>query len=197
VRPVEQRQRRVAWMLGGDHNPLRRPVDKIEAAIMTGLFVAFLVAAPLLCIFAGRVVDASFLQEQRAERNWHQVPATLLQSASAGQVDLEAWDISWVKAQWKGPGDKKETGFVATDLNAKAGQQVWVTITQSGQLTHSKLTRADLRDEIADASLMITVALAAVLGLAALAVRAIAERRRMAGWTRAWDGVGPRWSQLL
>jgi hypothetical protein len=38
------------------------------------------------------------------------------------------------------------------------------------------------------------VALALLLSITACAVRVVANRRRMAGWTKAWEAVGPRWS---
>ncbi len=70
---MKQRLQLVArTMLGRDPNPLLRQVDRIEAAIMVGLVVAFLAAAPLVSIYAGRLADAQGLREQRTEQSWRQ-----------------------------------------------------------------------------------------------------------------------------
>jgi hypothetical protein len=193
---MRKRLPRVARMRRDD-NQLRRRVDKVEAAIMTGLVVAFLIAAPLLAIVSGRLADAAALREQRAERGWRQVPAVLLQSAGAGQIDLDGdWDSSWVTARWALPGHAPRTGLIAVELNAQAGQRVPVWVTPAGKLTHQPLTGAEVRDQIAFAVMLAVVSLAGVLSLAAVAVRVTANRRRMIGWTRAWESTGPRWSTL-
>ena len=75
---------------GCARNPLRRHIDDVETAIMTGLIVLFLVAAPLLCVFTGRLADAAGLREQRAEQTWRAVPAVLEQSAAQGLAGQDA-----------------------------------------------------------------------------------------------------------
>jgi hypothetical protein len=198
VRPVKQRLQRVAQMLAGrEHNPLLRQVDRIEAAIMIGLVVAFLAAAPLVSIYAGRLADAQGLREQRAEQSWRQEQASLQQSASAGLIGLDgAWDTSWVKATWAVPAGGNRTGRIAMPLNARKGQVVSVWVTRRGELAHPPLTSADLRDRIAFAVLIAIAGVTALELLIAVAVRAGLSRRRMASWENAWRAVGPKWSQL-
>jgi hypothetical protein len=198
VRPVKQQLQRVArMMLGREHNPLLRPVDRIEAAIMAGLVVAFLGAAPLVSIYAGRLADAQGLREQRAEQSWRQERATLQQSASAGVIGLDgAWDTAWVYATWPAPSGGHRRGPIAMPLNARKGEVVSVWVTPTGELAHRPLTSADLRDRIAVAVLAATAGVAALELLIAVAVRVAMSRRRMTGWESAWRAVGPKWSQL-
>ncbi len=188
----------VALMMPGrDCNPLLRRVDRIEAAIMVGLVVAFLTAAPLVSIYAGRLADAQGLREQRSEQPWRQEPATLQQSASAGQIGADgAWDTSWVKAIWAAPAGGNRTGRIAMPLNARKGQVVSVWVTPTGELAHPPLTSADLRDRIAFAVLIAIAGVAALELLIAVAVRAGLSRRRITSWENAWRAVGPKWSQL-
>jgi hypothetical protein len=40
-------------MLGWDRNPLRRRIDRVEAAVVAGLAVVFLAAAPVLMAVTG------------------------------------------------------------------------------------------------------------------------------------------------
>ncbi|HTX85861.1 MAG TPA: hypothetical protein VME44_27060 [Streptosporangiaceae bacterium] len=190
--------RRVGRMLVGDDNPLRRGVDKLESAVITSLIIAFLIAAPLLAIFAAGAVGAAGTTERNAESQWRPVTATLQQSAAEGTIGLDGdWETAWVKAQWTiMPGGAKKTGQVAVALNAQAGQHVTVYVTPTGQLTHEPLTRAEVAERTVMAAVACPVALAVVLTIAIGATRILANRRRMAGWAREWKATGPRWSSL-
>jgi hypothetical protein len=71
---------------------------------------------------------------------------------------------------------------------------VWVT--SAGQLTHAQLTATAVVERQVSAAIAVPVALAVLLSVTAGAVRVLANRRRMAGWTKAWEAIGPRWSSL-
>ena len=193
----QQLLRRLGGMLASDDNPLRRPVDKLECAVMTCLIVAFFIAAPLLAVFAAGVVGAAGTREMQAEASWKQVPAVLMQGAAAGAIGLDGdWNTAWVKAHWTAPDGAHRTGPVAVALNARAGQRAMVWVTPTGQLTHQPLTR----DEVAERTVMAAVAapagLALLLTIAIGTARVMANRRRMACWAREWEATGPRWSSL-
>src|SRR5579871_6845843 len=98
-------RRRIGW----DHNPLRRPVDRAEAAILAGLVALLVIAGPLLAIFGGRVADAAALRTQRAERGWYLAPATLLQNAGQTIITAGEMDASWVRATWTDRGGRRLT----------------------------------------------------------------------------------------
>jgi len=182
---------------GCARNPLRRHIDDVETAILTGLVVLFLVAAPLLCIFTGRLADAAGLREQRAEQAWRPVHAVLRQSAAEGLAAQDAtWGAAWVKASWHAPDGQPKNGIIAVGLTAKAGQKVTIWVTGSGQVTHPPLSHGEVLDGIANASMATAAGVAALFALVAAVIRAAANRRRMAAWTRAWDVVGPRWTSL-
>jgi hypothetical protein len=179
---------------GCERNPLRRRVDDVETAIMTGLVVLFLVAAPLLGILTGRLADAAGIREQRAEQAWHPVQAVLEQSAAAGMIGQGDWGAAWVDARWSVPEGKPRTGVIAVPLTAKAGQRVTVWVTGTGQLTHPPLSRGEVLDGMANAILVTVAGLGGLLALVAAITRSAINRRRMAGWARAWEITGPRWT---
>lgn len=188
--------RRVGRMLVGD-NPPRRGVDKLEHAVITSLIIAFLIAAPLLAIFAAGAAGAAGTTERNAESQWRSVTAILQQSAAEGTIGVDGdWETAWVKAQWTIPGGAKRTGQVAVALNAQVGQHVAVYVTPAGQLTHEPLTRAEVAERTVMAAVACPVALAVVLTIAISATRILANRRRMACWAREWEATGPRWSSL-
>jgi hypothetical protein len=182
---------------GCERNPLRRRIDDVETAIMTGLIVLFLVAAPLLSIVTGRLADAAGIREQHAEQSWHPVQAVLEQSAAAGMTGQDgAWGASWVDVRWALPGGRSHTGVIAVPLTARAGQRVTVWVTGSGQLTRPPLSREEVLDGMANAILATVAAVGALVALSAAVARSQIGRRRMAGWARAWEVTGPRWTSL-
>ena len=182
---------------GCAHNPLRRRIDDVETAFMTGIVVLFLVVAPLLCVVTGRLADAAGLREQRAESSWRPVQAVLEQSAAQGLAGQDAaWGAAWVKASWRAPDGKQSGGIIAVGLTAKAHQRVTIWVTRSGQVTHPPLSHGEVLDGIANAAMATAAGAAALFGLIAAVIRAGVNRRRMAGWARAWDVVGPRWTSL-
>lgn len=191
------RWQRLLRSVAADGNPLRRPVDRLESAVLLGLVAVFVVAAPLAAVFAAQQTGAAATREQAAQDSWRQVPATLRQPASAGLLSLDGdWETSWVLAGWKLPGRAAETGLVAVALNARKGQHVRVWVTADGQLTHPPLSSAEVTDRVVTAATLAPVGLAALLLIAGCAVRVLANRRRMADWTRAWEAAGPRWTSL-
>ena len=195
---LRQLWQRLTRIISGSANPLRRHVDRLESAIMASLVVVFLIAAPLLSILAVREAGAAAARERRAESGWQRATAVLQQSAAAGLVAEDgAYDASWVTATWTMPhGGGKRSGLVAVQLNAQAGQRITVWVTRAGHLTHPRLTSAQvLQWEVIGATLA-PIGLAVLLVVAGGAVRVVANRRRMAGWTRAWEAAGPRWSSL-
>ena len=191
----QQRVQRLRRIVVGDGNPLRRYVDRLESAVVVSLLVAFLVAAPMLAIAGVRITGHAGAREIAAESSWRQVPAALTQSAGAGLIGLDGeWDTSWVKARWIAPDGITHRGLVAVGLNARAGQAVQVWVTHAGQLTRPRLTRHGVVEREVMAAVAAPAALALLLSITAGAVRVVANRRRMAGWTKAWEAIGPRWS---
>jgi hypothetical protein len=189
--------RRLGRMLVGDDNPLRRGVDKLESAAITCLIIVFLIAAPLLTIFAASAVGAAGTREMNAESQWRPRTAVLKQSAAEGTIGVDGdWETAWVKAQWTMPDGAKKTGLVAAALNAQVGQHVTVYVTPAGQLTREPLTRAEVVERTVVAAVACPLALAVVLAIAIGVAQVTANRRRMACWAREWEATGPRWSSL-
>jgi hypothetical protein len=195
--PAMRRQlrQRLTRIVAGDGNPLQRHVDRVESAIVAGLVVAFFVAAPLLSLVAVKAAGAAAVREQRAEHGWQPVPAVLTQSA-AGEIAGGDLETSWVKASWIAPDGAHCRGRLAVGLNARKGQHVTIYVTPAGQLTRQPLTSTQVLQWEITGAVLAPFAVALVLVVAGCGVRVVANRRRMAGWTRAWAATGPRWSSL-
>jgi hypothetical protein len=183
VRPVGQR----------DRNPLCRSVDRAEARALTALVVLALSACFVLGVLAGHRADSLSRAEQRAERGWRPAIATLEQSAAQSTTATSGWEVAWVPARWQLPDGQHRSGQVATDLDARAGQKVEIWINSAGQQTRPPMTSAGVWDQNFSTVLSLVMGIAIVAGLAAGSIRLLCNRRRMAGWQRAWDAIGPTW----
>jgi hypothetical protein len=193
--PVNRLRQCGTWRLRRADNPLRRPVDRAEATAMRVVIAAFAVTWVLAGLFAAHAADVAGLRQQQSESGWHQVRATLQQDAAESAQSSPVWGAAWTAATWPGPGGRSHHGLIPTDLNARAGQSVEIWVNTAGQVTRPPLTSADINDQMAFAVLSVTMVLAVLLSIAVVSVRLLFDRRRMAGWQRAWDAVGPLWSR--
>jgi hypothetical protein len=178
---------------GRDPNPLCRAVDRAEARAMTSLLVLAVLSCIVLCVLAGQRAYSLGLAQQRAERGWRAVTATLEQSAAQSAVSSE-WEVAWVPARWRLPDGQRGAGQVATELDAHAGQKLTIWASSTGQQTRPPMTFAGVCDQVIFTVLWVVMTSAIVTGIAAWIIRLLCDRCRMAGWQRAWDAIGPTWS---
>lgn len=161
---------------------------------MAMLVAALVIVTPLLAIFAGHTADAAALRQQHAERGWYPVSAVLHQNAAQAVITVGDMEVAWVRAAWTDHGGRHHAGIVPAALNARTGQRVQIWITAAGQETSPRIGTAQVRDRVMFAVGLAVAGWIALIGLSAVSVRVLADRRRMAGWQRDWDAAGPRWS---
>ena len=191
--PAMKRMRR-SRMLGWDRNPLRRRIDRVEAAMVAGLIAVFLISVPGLAGVAGHWAASSGMREQRAEMAWRLVPATVLGSAR-GQIPSGLAGEVWMPARWMAPDGQARRDWIPVTLAdaADGSAQVWVN--PSGSLTGPPLRQSQVQAHIAIAEWLTAFVLGVFLCLAGGAGRVLLTRRRLADWNRAWREVGPRWTR--
>jgi len=83
-----------------DGNPLRRRLDRVEAAIVGGLAGVFLAGVPLAVLAAAHLAYATGQRDARVERAWRHVPAVLLADAPA--LVYAIYGVT-VPARWAAP----------------------------------------------------------------------------------------------
>ena len=86
-----QRIRR-SRMFGWDRNPLRR-IDRVEAGMLAGLIMAFLIGAPFLVAGAGHLARAAGLRALRTQATWSQVSATVPRAAPNQSAELSGQQV--------------------------------------------------------------------------------------------------------
>ena len=189
---------RALWLRGRwpDHNPLRRPSDRVEAAIVAAALILFLAGAPLLALFGWHWADSAALRvQQRQQSAWHQVSALLLADARP-MVDIGYGGVagSEVRARWTAPDGTPRTGDVAAPAPAQAGSTMRIWVDQSGAQTGPPLRAQQATGQAALAAVLAPFALGTVLVCAVSLAVYILDRRRLAAWAADWRSTGPRWN---
>jgi hypothetical protein len=191
---VAKRAARAVRGLWPDRNPLRRTLDRAEAAVAGGLVIAFLAGAPLAAVAAGHAAyDIGARTAHAQQAAWHQVPAVLLATAPA--AGLRQYQVT-VPARWTAPDGTRHTGTILSAPLAKAGTAVMVWVDAAGQLTSGPpLQMSQVRSQAALAVILTPVALGFVLLCAGLTIHAWLGRRRLASWDRDWQVTEPHWTK--
>jgi hypothetical protein len=180
--------RLLRWLAG--RNALRRPVDRIEGAVLVVLSIGLLAAVAVAAI----VGTHTYQSQRAASASMRPAVAVLLQ---AGPLYSGPARIGQAEARWRDRGGDNRSGVltaVSTPgiMGAAAGARIPVWLDRSGQPT------APPAGQVA----MIVNALAlgaAVAGGAAVTLlicyalcRLVLDRWRLAAWESAWSLTGPR-----
>jgi hypothetical protein len=176
-----------------DRNPLRRTLDRVEAAVACVLVVVFLAGAPLAAVAVGHVVYSAASRTARAEVSWRQVPAVLTATAPAAGFRQ---DQVTVPARWTAPDGTRHTGTVPAPAGTRAGRAVLVWVDAAGRLTgRPPLQPSQVRDQAVLATMVTPLAVGFILLCAGLLVHAVLGRRRLAAWDTDWQAIEPQWTK--
>jgi len=181
-----------ARALGLDKSSLLRRCDRIEAAILAGLVMIFVIGGPLLAIVAGRMMDAADLREQSAERSWREVPTTVVGAASGPG----GWESPSLRARWTAPDGQLRTGTVPMPSAVNVGRQLRIWVSATGRPTAPPMARWEIIRDVIVIAIAVPAGLGGVLIAVGGGVRLAVNRRRITGWERAWRAIGPQWSRL-
>ena len=126
-----------------DHNPLRRPVDRLEGLATLSLLAVFLIATPLLALGVGRWSWDGGVATAHAERAaWHQVSAVVLRGVPRPQGNpYGAVYLAQVPVRWSAAGTS-HTGQVTAAAGVRTGATVSVWTGPSGPADRSAAGRA-------------------------------------------------------
>ena len=182
--------RLVRWLAG--RNALRRPVDRIEGAVLVTLSAAFLVA-----VAVASVLGAHTYQSQRAASVGLRPAVAVLMQAGPFYGGLAPFGKA--EARWRDPGGGEQSGVLTTAtapgiVGAAAGVRIPVWLDRSGQpVAYPGGQVAMLVNALA-----VGAAVAGGAGIALLICYALCRlalnRRRLAAWESAWSLTGPRWT---
>jgi hypothetical protein len=182
--------RLLCWLAG--RNALRRPVDRLEGAILVVLSAALLVAVAVAAVLGTH----TYQSQRAASASMRPTVAVLLQ---AGPIYGGPARIGQAEARWRDRGQGSRSGVLTTVftpgiVGAAAGARIQVWLNHSGQPVAPPVSRLGM---VVNA-LVEGIAAAGGAGLALLICYALCrlalDRRRLAAWESAWSLTGPRWT---
>ena len=182
--------RLVRWLAG--RNALRRPVDRIEGAVLVALSAVFLVAVAMAFVLGAHVYQS----QRAASAGLRPAVALLIQ---AGPFYGGLTHLGKAEARWRAPGGGEQSGVLTTAttpgiIGAAAGARVPVWLDRSSQPVVPPGGQVTM---IVNA-LAVGAAVAGGTGIALLICYALCRlalnRRRLAAWESAWSLTGPRWT---
>ena len=185
-----QMSRLVRWLTW--RNALRRPVDRIEGAVLVVLSTALLVAVAMAAVLGTH----AYQSQRAASASLHPAVAVLIQAVPFyGSVT----HIGQAEARWRDRWGGKRSGVLTTVsapgiVGAAAGARIPVWLDRSGQPVAPPVSRvamvlnALVKGAVAAGGAGVALLICYVLCRLAL------DRRRLAAWESAWSLTGPRWT---
>ncbi|MFH8930221.1 hypothetical protein ACH4D4_24500 [Streptomyces pristinaespiralis] len=192
--PARARVRLWRWRSG----PLRRRSDALQA--WTGLVLALAVAAaaPAATVIVHNSVHASLRAGAAADaRSRAPVDAVLVRDVprhpEPGSEEARH-TLYPAEVRFFGPDGRLRTGQADVRPGLSAGSTVRVWRDAQGRLTDPPMAAGEIRSRALGWAATAGVAVA-LTGAGAYGVTAMAlDRRRDAGWERAWADTAPRWT---
>jgi hypothetical protein len=182
--------RLVRWLAG--RNALRRPVDRIEGALLVALSAAFLVAMTVASILAAH----TYQSQRAASAGLRPALAVLIH---AGPPYGSVTRFGQAEARWRDPGGGEQAGVLTTVTTpgitgTAAGARITVWLDRSGEPVAPPAGHGAM---IVNA-LAVGAAAAGGAGIALVMSYALCrlalDRRRLAAWESAWSLTGPQWT---
>ncbi len=189
-RATRRMPRLARWLTA--RNALRRPVDRIEGAILVTSYAAFGVLVGIACVFGSHTY-----QTQRATAAGLRPAVAHL--VEAGPVVAGLGLVGQAEARWSGPGGGEHTGLLTTETapditDAAAGARVDVWLSRSGQPVPPPAGQlATILYALAAGLVLTALGSLALFALYRLC-RLVLDRRRLAAWDSAWARTGPSWT---
>ncbi|QFQ98113.1 hypothetical protein F9278_19995 [Streptomyces phaeolivaceus] len=172
-------------------NPLRRRDDIVEGWVVAAVWTVAVVGGTTVGLVAAHATEAT-LDQQRAQR--HPVNAVLV--ADVPKPTVGKWssgDKTLAKVRWTTPDGSSRTDRTLVDTGLKSGTHLVVWQDGRGTLVTEPPSATEAAVEGAVMGGFAGMSLVGgVYAVGALA-RWRLDQRRMAGWDREWDLIGPKW----
>ena len=181
--------RLVRWLAG--RNVLRRPVDRIEGAILVVLSAVLFVAVAAAAVFGTH----TYQSQRAASASLSPAVAVLIQ---AGPLYGPA-RVGQAEARWRDRGGGNRSGVLTTlsapgIMGAAAGARIAVWLDRSGQPAAPPGGQVAMIVDALVLGVAVAGGAAGVLLVCYVLCRLALDRRRLTAWESAWSLTGPRWT---
>ncbi|MEV0287055.1 MULTISPECIES: hypothetical protein [unclassified Kribbella] len=182
-----------ARRLGFGRNPLRRPADRIETAVLWCALIAALLMVPV-----GAAVGTAYRNSSNAAADaqralLHEVKARTLEGTERYAPSAPGDTLSMVRIGYVDQQGVEREAVTTVVIGTKAGDEVPVWLDRNGNVVRAPRTGVDTA-AVGSVIGMLTIA-GSWLALWALVrlARIPLDRRRARDWASEWKSVAPRW----
>ncbi|WP_371402805.1 hypothetical protein OHA10_33555 [Kribbella sp. NBC_00662] len=176
------------------HNPLRRRVDRIEAALLLVAIVIALLVIPAAAALGTTLHDRADQSAAQERAGVHQVHARTLDGTANAVPSTLGLTTTSVRVRWQDQSGASHEGETDVLLGTPVNAAVLIWIDQAGAMTGAPPTSGD------SAALGTAIALTfpllawpAIFVAFRLALRPL-DSHRADEWAREWRRVAPRWT---
>jgi hypothetical protein len=175
-------------------NELRRPSERIEAAVVAGLLTAFIAAIIVGAFFADHVYHS----ERAAAAGLRSTVAVISPSSEPAKIPLLNQPAG-VRATWRLSDGRQHSGLLTSSVvpgiyRQPTGASVRIWLSRSGVPEPAPPGLDGMIVGAAMSGLAVVVAAAAVLACCYLLCLRALQRHRLANWSSAWAVTGPQWT---
>ncbi|MFD5246130.1 hypothetical protein ACFWIW_16385 [Amycolatopsis sp. NPDC058340] len=178
-------------------NPLVRPTDRVETALVIGVVLLALLAIPFAVAMGSEAYDAGLRRAGEQSANRHEATAVLVADAPPAQVRFDGVPIEEtvkVRARWTVPGGPVREGVVTVDPESTTGAEIPIWLDARGNAVDAPVTRADVAGQGVGVGVAFWIVCVMLLTSVLLAGRSMLGRLRNAVWEREWRQVSEKWT---
>jgi hypothetical protein len=182
-------------LLGLGRNPLRRRVDRLEAALIMLALLAALLAVPAAAALGTTIrdrVDHS-TAEDRAEV--HPVHARTLDNTAEAFPASPGLAMTAARVEWFDASGSAHEGKADVLIGTKAGTDLTIWLDRSGAITRVPRSLGDGTPLGLAAGLVLPLLVWPLLFVLFRFVRRPLDTRRALAWAREWEQVAARWTR--
>ena len=187
---------RVLRGLRPDRNPLRRTYDRVETFLLMALLAAAAAAAPFAAQAASHAAYAGALHTQHVQQaSEHQVRAELTQLATGADSGYSLTGYVPVRATWTSVTGVRHTGEVLAPAGRRKGSTVTIWADNAGNVVNPPLLTSQVAGQGELGAVGGIAGIGALYLCAAVVVRGVLNRRRLAAWDADWRVTAPAWNR--
>jgi hypothetical protein len=187
---------RVLRGLRPDRNPLRRTCDRVETYLLMALLAASAAVAPFAAQAASHAAYAAALHTQRVQQaSEHQVRAELTPLATGTDTGYSLTGYVPVRATWTSVTGVRHTREVMAPAGTRKGSTVTIWADAAGNVVSPPLLTSQVAGQGQLGAVGGIAGIGALYLCAAVVVRRVLNRRRLAAWDADWRLTGPAWNR--